>query len=213
MTLKELLNSVDKKAVSFKLAEYYYHEFIYPKPDCPLNVMAEKLERIIEDIASIAPVDAESDSIIAVARVRENEDDLAYRFESFKIMPREKERYDIIMTPWEQLVGLKVLNKSVELYGEDYVAAAILHDMTFFGLTNDSHEEGVADAVKKIKEAADCIGPYYSAEEVFESMRNKYGIEPPPKHTEEEERLHKERLTAMMEENAAVYDMLFSEVK
>ena len=56
--------------------------------------------------------------------------------------------YSLTFTPWSQVLGTPVFELSLERYGREFVAAAILDEMFEFGM----YEEDKEETEKKIKE-------------------------------------------------------------
>lgn len=81
-------------------------------------------------------------------------------FDVFAIHPDSREHYAVEYTSWKELLSFDVLSRSIQEYGIEVVCAAILYEMTFFGM----EESAVDRERKKLVESVDEIKSDESAE-------------------------------------------------
>lgn len=81
-------------------------------------------------------------------------------FDVFAIQPDSREHYAVEYTSWKELLSFDVLSRSIREYGIEVVCAAILYEMTFFGM----EESAVDRERKKLVESVDEIKSGESAE-------------------------------------------------
>ena len=92
-------------------------------------------EDILRDIDSIVVID---DSEMHIRNV--NMDKAELFFDVFAVKPDSREHYAVEYTSWKELLSCDVLPRSIKQYGIDAVAAAILYEMTFFGMEENAVE-------------------------------------------------------------------------
>lgn len=83
---------------------------------------------------------------------------------------------------WNYLANCDVSDLSISKYGIEQVIAIILYHMTSYGFTSEMVENGIKEQtskiVKMLKESEkQDPSTYRSADEVFEELRLKYGLE------------------------------------
>jgi len=102
--------------------------------------------------------------------------------------------YGIDFEKWEHTANMDICPLSLE-YTWNEIAAEILLEMTRFGFTAKMAEQGIEEQVKKIEETlkeSEKETTYYTMDEVFDQLYEKYGIER-KKIDEEEIRLSVKR--------------------
>ena len=111
------------------------------------------------------------------------------------LSPEEHEKkyiqnYAFEFEPWSIVLGYEVADASIEEYGKNEVAAAILNEMTFFGFEEEEafkHAKKEIDILnERVQEIKDHPERTIPAEEMFSKLRKEFGWEEPTKEEEEE---------------------------
>ena len=153
---------------------------------------------LIDEIKRLKLSGEKAKAVIVVVKLKSFDDD-GYNFNAFEFNG-DGERYAIDMTPWNELAVVNILDKSIELYGVDEVAAEILWEMTFWGNNEATHKKEVKKTVKSLKKASKCK-KFYTMEEMEDRWFKKYGIPLREKKTEEQLAAEREKSKAIHEEN------------
>lgn len=60
-----------------------------------------------------------------------------------QVLNSNLDRYDMETMPWEQLLGVEVLEENLRAFGHDRMAAAIVEELSFWGLSYKKSKEGL----------------------------------------------------------------------
>lgn len=212
MTLRKLLNIIDADKVSALLAERFYEDDYFPKPKISIKDMQACLKIVISEIKNVQSFNKDSEDELVVMQVWDWSDDDKLRYDAVLKQANDGERYAFELTPWNELIDLKVSDLSIQKYGEDIAAFAIIQEMTFFGYNEKIQAKEIKKAVKSLKNSVKCKKAI-SAEKVFEDLRKEFGVEEPVE-TEEEKEKRRQHTEEIVNCNNAVYEEFgFSRIK
>lgn len=205
MKFIELLNKIDSKTLFnyqiARLSEWERKPETEAQYEKALNNFVKKL-KIIKAIKLIEGKDAER---LVVANVKELGMNNS-KYESF-MMNGDGERYGIIASSWGELLNMKILQKSIELYGETDVVAQIFWDMTFLGLSENQHKkecDKLGESLSEVENSPkDNLMNFENFQKVFYGENYK-----PQKKNEKEEAELKEKMCMDWAESEKLYTML-----
>lgn len=191
----------EKEVIRKKMAGYIYEKFqkilqIIPEPmdECIVYCVYHKSLSCEEDSYLNASIIYKKDLIEKDIHIinfddEERENELGQEEYEKKYI----QSYAFEFEPWNQILGYEVANSSIEEYGINEVAAAILNEMTFFGyeeanaLKHAQNEINILnERIQEIEEHPERTVP---AEQVFQELREEFGWEEPSE--EEKEESHK----------------------
>lgn len=99
-----------------------------------------------------------------------------------KIIEQEDpELTDWSMTDWEEVLGYYIADTSLTIDFIDTVLAQILFEMCAFGTDRQQSDQKKKELIEQLLEAEKHTGGAIPAEEVFASLREKYGFPEVPK--------------------------------
>ena len=126
MILKECLKKVNLKDIQKEFKERYQ---AYDN---------KTIERIVKEMLSIEPEIDESLDLVLVMFSEENCFEEGEFEDTLYAYSKEKNgAFNIGLTPWEECLGMKVSEKSVEEYGIVRFVAECIDNMTEFGSSNE----------------------------------------------------------------------------
>lgn len=201
MFFKELIRAINYEDVWKVLDREYHHE----------SGAFEVYQRVLEELLGLQAEPNEAGITIVVAKVEDFSEPGTFVFEVFGVKEGDENRYAMEMSPWEDLLGSRVLGKSIELYGAAAVVAHVLYGMTFFGYSREEVAKRV-DAEKlilteRMEELEAGNTKLLTSEEVMKS----FGIT--DTRTVEEKELRQKEIERIFAENEKVYRGLLGEEK
>lgn len=199
MTFYELLHTVEYDSIWECLRKHYSLDGKY----------FGAYHKAFQDLRSATPSELKEDMLLVVAKVHDEFEDSGLRYEAYGVHPGDPERYALELTPWENWLSYRVLEKSITLYGVDKFVAHALHDLTFFGFSIETARENAEKEIAILNERtaeidsgkAKCI----PAEEVYRSL----GFV--DERTVEEKRHDEKRMRDAHDANMRIYADLLQE--
>lgn len=81
--------------------------------------------------------------------------------------------YDMKLVPWEELLGVEVFEKNAETFGRELLAALVIREMSFWGLSYERSSCGQSRFWERIQEAMQNVetSQSTSVEEVLEELK------------------------------------------
>lgn len=199
MTFYELLHVVDYDAVWACLRTHYSLEDKY----------YDAYHHALQDLREATPTTLKEDMLLVVAKVHDELEDSGFRYEAYGVRPGDPERYALELTPWEEWLSYRVLEKSIALYGVNEFVAHALQDITFFGFSiekaRENAEKEIAILNERTAEIENGTAEYIPAEEVYRSLG--YVDE----RTEDEKLRDEKRMRDAIEANMQIYVDLLDE--
>ena len=93
-------------------------------------------EAVFEELKIIEPKPCDPPVICVVAKLENWLSPGEFIFDVFGIISGDKNHYALEINPWDEWLNYDILNKSIEVYGQEEVLAHILYEMTFFGFSS-----------------------------------------------------------------------------
>jgi len=93
-------------------------------------------EAVFEELKIIEPKPCDPPVTCVVARLENWTSPGEFIFDVFGIISGDKNHYALEMNPWDEWLNYDILNKSIEVYGQEEVLAHILYEMTFFAFSS-----------------------------------------------------------------------------
>jgi len=82
------------------------------------------------------------------------------------------EHYDMELLPWEKMLGVEVFEENLRTVGHNLLAALVIREMSFWGLSHTQSQRGQHDVWEHLQEAMQEVDPhqYTSVEELMEAL-------------------------------------------
>lgn len=83
------------------------------------------------------------------------------------------EYFDMELLPWEEVLGVEVFEENLRTVGHDQLAAVVIREMSFWGLSYERSQQGQHEFWEQIQEALQEVEEhrYIPAEKVYEELR------------------------------------------
>lgn len=104
-------------------------------------------------------------------------------------------RFDVVFSPWEEVLGRDICSRSLSLYGELDCACVIFHDLIRMGLSNEYRTNRIKEEFDTLREREknfkeeECI----PAEQFFDELRKEFFNETEEERIERHKREEIER--------------------
>ena len=108
--------------------------------------------------------------------------------------------YAIDFTEWKNWLGMTVCEKSLKHYGVEVFMVHCLYEMSFVSFDEEEIQNEISILKEREKEIEEGTAVFISMEEMCE----RFGIEPLPKKTEEEEAEDKKKMQANLDKNLEI---------
>lgn len=197
MTFKELLETVTFADVWKEMEEVYsWKEGAY-----------EAYLKAFNQLKELPPKVNDGDLKLAVVRVEDEFHPGTFIYEVFGVKPDDKERYGLELTPWRKWLSFEVIDKCINTYSAEVVAAHSLYELTFFGYDADEIEARIEKEIAALKEGCE-ESENGTAEYIpWEAVCKKFGYV--DSRTEEEKERQRKQLEQIITNNKKIYeDML-----
>lgn len=208
MTVLDLIKKID----TFSLTK----EMIYLLPDdIPVDLIEQNIKDIFDEIKQIKTMEViENSCELAFISSSMNDDGLdCYLIKSDEI-PKVKNAFSVLkpmdfnnplygltMVERNEILSMSINIKNIEKYGIVKSAAEFLNACFTFSISNDERSKILHNIeeslLKQSQEIIDGTAKFYTIEEVFEELEDKYGFKPTeqtPEEKEEEMRMLKEKI-------------------
>ena len=135
MIFKKLINTVNYDHVWAVLDREYNHK----------DGTYEAYKRVLEELKTLKPRHCKPPITLVVVKMESYLEAGKFIFDVFGIIKGDKNHYALEMTSWDEWLNFNVLDKCLEVYGNTDVAAHSLYEMTFFGYSKKTVDEGVKE--------------------------------------------------------------------
>ena len=188
MIFKELFDKVEKLKILKTMLD------VYPDQECNLVAYDKMFDKLI-----VLEADKNPDMVLAVLPEEDYfsgtiVDDVV----GFSI--KNQQTYAIDFTPWKEWLGMTVCEKSLNYYGVDIFMVHCLYEMSFVSFDEDEIEHEVDILKERERDIEEGTATFISMEEMCE----RFGIEPLPKKTEEEEIEERKKIQANIDKNLQI---------
>lgn len=196
MTFKELINSVNYDDVWTVIDKEYENK----------DGAYEAYKRVFEELKSLLPKACEPPITLVVAKVEDYFEAGTFIFDVFGIQNGDESHYALEMTPWNEWLSFKVLDKCVEAYGMADVVAHVLYEMTFFGYSANAVDDRVTKEKQILNERHEETENGTAQLIPFNEAMAELGYV--DKRSEEEKEQQRKEYVRITAENQKVYVML-----
>ena len=82
--------------------------------------------------------------------------------------------YDMETMPWEELLGAEVFSENVDAFGQELMAALVIREMSYWGLSYERSRQGQRRLRERIEKAVqgEWFGPFASFEELMKALND-----------------------------------------
>lgn len=193
MTFRELLDTVEFDDVWKELREGYYLS----------GDEYGSYQKAFSQLKGITPAPNPEGFLLAVAKVREEDEPCELYYDVFCVKPGSSKRYSFISSPWADWLSLELIGKSIKEYGAAVAAAHSLWEMTYFGFDVAEVAARIEEEAKRWKDNDAEVGSDGSELAAWEEVFKELEVE--------SRRGAEEKAKRIMAENQKVYDRILSD--
>lgn len=168
----------------------------------------EVYRRVLEELKVLNSSACNSEITLVVAKVEDFSEPGTYIFEVFGIKAGDQEHYGLEMSPWEEWLSAKVLEKSIDKYGGAAVVAHVLYEMTFFGYSAEVVNKRIAEEEEILMESLEDLEKGSLEWKTLDELKSSLGILDGHEQTDEEIAQKKKQFERIYTANQRVYKEL-----
>ena len=216
MILKEMLNTVTFKDIWLEILGYYKEKELEESYVEKIALIEESYKEAWESLMKLEPAEKPGHYFICAEYfdcLEETEKgEIKTQFDVSMYNMSDDTIYSIMLTPWEEILGLQVANYCLNRYGAAKLAAELLFDITFFGYNNDEVNEQQVKVKEELAEAVENLSEEHGIpfDEFMKQLEEETGVEIKNEPMSEEE---KEKFNKYLKLNHEITDFITTSIK